>query len=180
MKWKSQFDRMLRGLSKVEEDAADPDANPTLQLDNLYHFFQDCWHLKDWLRNDDDPPSESARKQIAKDAETTETLEYCAALARGSKHLKPDRTRRKATMWRFDVTQKDSDRSTLTVAKQLADDEVPAREKHIDGDVLSTTSHYIVASLPPRHPFGSTVGLARRAVQDWKDLLKKHGVGAIE
>jgi hypothetical protein len=159
---------MLRAFSKVEKH--DPDH--ILQLDNLYHFFQDCWHLKDWIKNDD-TLSRSTRKTIVSEAEKTESLNYCADLANGSKHLKLNRPRKRATLWRFDVIQNDSDRSTLTGAKQLADDEARAEKKVIGGEAFITTAHYVVAS-PQGSPFGSTVGLARRAVQDWKDLLKKH------
>jgi hypothetical protein len=94
---------MLRALSKVEKR----DADLTLQLDNLYHFFQDCWHLKDWIKNDD-TLSQNTRKTILSEAERTDSLSYCADLANGSKHLKLDRPRKRATLWRFDVIQNDS------------------------------------------------------------------------
>jgi hypothetical protein len=47
--WQSQYDRLLRSLRKVER----ADEDPTVQLDDLFSFFQNCWHLKDWIKNDD-------------------------------------------------------------------------------------------------------------------------------
>jgi hypothetical protein len=46
--WRSQYDRMLRGAAQL----ALPYASSIAYQDDLQHFLQDCWHLKDWIQND--------------------------------------------------------------------------------------------------------------------------------
>lgn len=171
--WKAQFDRMLRSLSKVEQR----DADPTLQLDDLYHFFQDCWHLKDWIKNDD-TLSQVTRDAIVKEAEKTESLNFCAELAIESKHLvlkHPRKEKKGATLWRWDITQKTSDPNKATVAKRSANDDVPENDS-TNSEVALRTSQYVIASQRGTLPPGGIVAFARQAVQDWKDLLNKHAL----
>jgi len=58
-------------------------------VDELAHFFIDCWHLRDWFKNDDSLP-QTARMQIASAAKKMSILQYCADAANGRKHLKLD------------------------------------------------------------------------------------------
>jgi len=55
--------------------------------DDVWHFFQDCWHLKDWIKNDDQI-SKVHRDSVENDANRSEALRICADLANRSKHLK--------------------------------------------------------------------------------------------
>ena len=46
--WRSQYELMKRTYARLSEahvSSIDYD-------DDLQHFFQDCWHLKDWIKND--------------------------------------------------------------------------------------------------------------------------------
>lgn len=171
--WKAQFDRMLRSLSKVERR----DADPALQLDDLCHFFQDCWHLKDWIKNDD-TLSQATRDAIVKEAENTESLNFCAELAIESKHLvlrHPRKEYKGSTLWRFDGTQEESDRSSLTIAKRPANYKLPTNDC-TSGEVVLRTSSFVIAHRHGTLPPGDIVAFARKAVQDWKDLLNKHAL----
>ncbi|MEX2644957.1 MAG: hypothetical protein WD249_01720 [Gaiellaceae bacterium] len=62
--------------------------------DEVYAFFQNCYHLKDWLLND--PASASAAADVEKFISRTPSLALCADLANGSKHLTLTRSRRHA------------------------------------------------------------------------------------
>jgi hypothetical protein len=85
-------------------------ANTDFLNDEVYAFFQNCYHLKDWLKND----SSSASK--VKDVETfvgsSTPLTICADLANGSKHLLLKRPRGDASTTvgarHFNVTISDS------------------------------------------------------------------------
>ena len=46
--WRSQYDRMERGYTRLNE----PYQSSTNYEDDIQHYFQDCWHLKDWIKND--------------------------------------------------------------------------------------------------------------------------------
>jgi hypothetical protein len=51
--------------------------------DALVHFFEDAYHFKDWLKNDQ--PQASAR--IERDVKDDPALRLCADLCNGVKHL---------------------------------------------------------------------------------------------
>ncbi len=57
--------------------------------DDLWAFFMNCWHVKDWVKNDNLLP-EALRNQVAAAAETRDTapmLAVCADVAKGIKHV---------------------------------------------------------------------------------------------
>lgn len=54
--------------------------------DNLWSFFQNCWHLKDWIKNDS-TLSQSIRNQIENETKNYKNLMTIADLANRSKHL---------------------------------------------------------------------------------------------
>ena len=55
-----------------------------LYEDDLYHFFQDAWHLKDWIKND--PAAKVKAPNIEKDLEADGAFMITADLANGTKH----------------------------------------------------------------------------------------------
>lgn len=57
--------------------------------DSLWAFFQNCWHIKDWLRHDDNIP-QPTRDAIWLAAKDSVVLQVVADLANGSKHLARD------------------------------------------------------------------------------------------
>jgi hypothetical protein len=80
----SQYRRVERALQRIENQ----NRNQTEYEDDLWSFFQNCHHLKDWVINDD-----SIEKSI-RDQEKVEGFVYmdedlriCADLANRSKHL---------------------------------------------------------------------------------------------
>jgi hypothetical protein len=84
---KTQFERVIRSFGKMTD-------NRNRELveyeDDVWHFFQDCWHLKEWIKNDDRIPKEY-RLKVEADVARSETLRICADLANRSKQLKFDR-----------------------------------------------------------------------------------------
>jgi hypothetical protein len=154
--WESQFKRVIRALKKVEQPNSDKDA----ELDDLYSFFQNCWHLRDWIRNDGSLPQD-IRDAIIIAAEHTESLKFCADLANGSKHLKLIRSGRKgAQLWHIEsILVKDAK----------------------TGEVLSQAPvGYLIGSKQGSPTPSDVIGFSRKAVQDWKDLLAAHGLNLRE
>jgi hypothetical protein len=147
--WESQFERLKRALRKVKRG----DADATTRLDDLFTFFQHCWHLKDWTKNDDTVPK-ATRKAVVKDVEAADRLLYCADLANGSKHLHLDKSRKGATIWRFKGST--SDPKT--------------------GKVFSGVEGFGIASRHGTPQPYDIVEFAVKVVEDWVDILKKHGL----
>lgn len=57
--------------------------------DALIHFFQDAYHLKDWIKNDASVSTDDVEEFI----NVTEPLRVCADLCNGTKHLVLKRSR---------------------------------------------------------------------------------------
>lgn len=86
--WAEQWSRVERWFSRFSEtnSGRSHDQISDNYQDEVYAFFQNCYHLKDWLRND---PASSAL--VSPDIESTisnsPNLSLCADLCNGSKHL---------------------------------------------------------------------------------------------
>ena len=93
MAWENQWGRAQRsfGEFKKTNDGRVHDRNSDYYLDEAIHFFEDCYHLKDWLKND------SISKPLVTDVEGvisgSPNLSLCADLANGAKHLTLTSTR---------------------------------------------------------------------------------------
>lgn len=57
---------------------------PPELLDAVYTFFQHCYHLKDWVKND---PSSPHRATVENFVSQSSHLSICADICNGSKHL---------------------------------------------------------------------------------------------
>jgi len=78
--WQAQYERMVRGRAQV----AQPYTSSVAYDDDLQHYFQDCWHLKDWIKND---PTAGIGAAVEQEVQTHKALRVVADLANGSKHL---------------------------------------------------------------------------------------------
>jgi hypothetical protein len=52
----------------------------------VWSFFQNCWHLKDWVKNDPIVP-QLMKTRIIVEVEKSRTLAICNDMANGTKHL---------------------------------------------------------------------------------------------
>ena len=87
-RWREQYARMKRWHSRItESQSVDPHA-----VDDVYAFFVCCYHLKDWIKNDD-----SVEKTIRDEVETTVSaspmLSLSGDITNGFKHLKLNKAR---------------------------------------------------------------------------------------
>jgi len=143
--WRAQYDRMQRSYARV----TGPYRSSVVYDDDLHHFMQDCWHLKDWIMND---PAAVIGTAIENHVKNYKALQIAAALANGSKHLKlrpTNRPRLKANI------------TSTNVTVHLGQD----RPVEIDYEVTLSD--------------GSTTSVdavIRQAVMDWDDLLAKIGL----
>ena len=87
-RWLEQYARMKRWHSRITESQS-VDAHA---VDDVYAFFVCCYHLKDWIKNDD-----SVEKTIRDEVETTVSaspmLSLSGDITNGFKHLKLNKAR---------------------------------------------------------------------------------------
>lgn len=79
-RFRDRYARLIPGRPFI------PDESFNELHDFLLAAFQNCWHVKDWLRNDDTVAPEKMRAAV-KDAESSRALMVAADMANGSKHL---------------------------------------------------------------------------------------------
>jgi hypothetical protein len=80
--WYAQYELMKRSyarLSKTHASSIEYD-------DDLQHFFQDCWHLKDWIKNDTSV-TKGLKDAIEGEVKAHKSLRIAADIAIGCKHL---------------------------------------------------------------------------------------------
>ena len=96
---REQFERVRRWLSRIEAPEG-----PSVEYDDfLWAFFQNGWHLKDWIRNDASILFE-VRCRIVEAAEASECLKVCADLANRTKHVTLTFKRRDAAVTSRNIT----------------------------------------------------------------------------
>lgn len=87
--WRNQYQRMLRSHQRLAEAAGPSSVGSDEARDRLFHFFQDAYHLKDWLKNDDDPllPSKKDVEALFTDPQQRiPDFQLTADLCNGVKH----------------------------------------------------------------------------------------------
>lgn len=82
-RWREQYERMGRGLGRlVSATVVDRHVE-----DEYYCFFMWCYHLKDWLKNDDTVPA-SVRDAVEPFVKESRCISVAGDLANGVKHLR--------------------------------------------------------------------------------------------
>jgi hypothetical protein len=85
--WEDQWRRVERWFDRFAATAngrKHVDASDNYQ-DEVYSFFQNCYHLKDWLLND--PTTGVVRGDVEAYISASQDLSICADICNGSKHL---------------------------------------------------------------------------------------------
>lgn len=145
--YRDQLDRTRRFLDRVMGSHA----SEVEFQDMMWSFFQHCWHLKDWVKND--PLASPAQKtSVIKQAHNATCLRVCRDLCNGTKHLGLDRKPSSGTgashdhlnititpgqPWDVDCMIDDGHGKT-TSGKQLARDCVAEWERILQSEKLNT------------------------------------------
>ncbi len=82
--YRAQLDRARRFLDRVQ--SSEPRRDIDYQ-DDVWAFFQNCWHIKDWLSYDYRVP-DSVRRSAVAEAHSSRVLQVCRDMANGTKHQK--------------------------------------------------------------------------------------------
>jgi hypothetical protein len=95
--WPEQWLRVRRWHQRVAPILADPppprSPGEADAADDVFAFFMNCYHLQDWLKNDQSDPHPEAEKFV----NDTEVLRICRDLCNGLKHAVLDERRRTTT-----------------------------------------------------------------------------------
>ena len=137
-------------LERIEHAASDLDwgeINDVAFQDDMWSFFQACWHIKDWVRHDPLVPLQ-IKEAIKQQAEATKVLLMCHDLCNGTKHLK-------LTTPRGGGARYHSTESTLVGGFVVA----------IDGWIGDGNGQQISAK-----------DLARQCLEEWERILQSHGL----
>jgi hypothetical protein len=87
MAWTEQWDRVERWYSRVKQtnDGRVHDLTSDHYQDEAYAFFQNAYHLKDWLKNDRQVSARVA--DVETFVSSSQSMRLCADLCNGSKHF---------------------------------------------------------------------------------------------
>jgi len=80
--YREQYDRIIRFLKRIE----DQNRRQVDYEDDFWAFCQNCWHLKDWIKNDMSLPPH-VKTAIEGEVKKYPSLMVFADLANRSKHL---------------------------------------------------------------------------------------------
>jgi len=93
LRYQEQFERVKRWYARFREiNQGKPHTHPSdYYLDEVYAFFLNCYHLKDWIQNEDTikPPKGKVEHFINQN----KCMRVCADICHGIKHLKLQRSR---------------------------------------------------------------------------------------
>jgi len=115
-KYLEQWARVKRWWTRVHEVTygRSPVFYPEFGEDEIYAFFLNCYHLKDWIKND---PSSGELKDLVEDyINKSFALSICADLCNGLKHFKRDPKRVRKNAKFGPITQRILDANSLTIA----------------------------------------------------------------
>ncbi len=88
-KCEEQFERVKRWyerFKRINEGTAQ-EKSTEYYHDEVYAFFLNCYHLKDWIKNDTDVPEE-VRQDVERFVGKSDALSTCGDLCNSIKHLK--------------------------------------------------------------------------------------------
>ena len=157
--WLGQYDRMIRWYKKFEEIDQGKEVERERQdffhdHDIVYAFFQNCFHLKDWIIND--PDVTLPKSDVVDYTYKTDCLKLCSDIANGTKHLRLDKTRSgiSPTIGPLNITLTELPNRNVRYAIKYS---------------IGTTSGYFDA-----------FEIATQSIQKWKDFIVKFVIPATK
>jgi len=122
-------------------------------LDDFYSFFISCFHLKDWIKNDDAVRRE-VRDTVEQWVNESQWLRWCADIANGFKHLVINRSARESPDARLE-----------RVPAAFQEDAFQADAFQVGGVIV--TAHDFVCDAK---------GMTDRCLDAWDEFLTRSGL----
>ena len=91
--YREQFERLVRNYQRLAQinQGRQHDMHSENYRDEVYSYFLNCYHLKDWLINDSAFPANAA--EVEGYINTNPELQLCADICNAHKHLRLDKPR---------------------------------------------------------------------------------------
>jgi hypothetical protein len=95
--YREQFERMNRWYDRFAaiNDGRIHDMSSENYVDEIYSFFQNCYHLKDWIKNDSEMTTQAPKDRVEAYITSNRFLSLSAHLCNSTKHLIIDKSRSK-------------------------------------------------------------------------------------
>lgn len=139
--------RWLKRFKQAHKEKAYKQNDPEYGKDILYAFFQNCFHLKDWIINSSNLPRDDINRFINSDTD----MKICRDLCNASKHL---------TISRSSIDP------NISVSKNKGKFSINKKSEKI--------IHYWIKV--KRYPLIDALRLAEACVVKWEAFLKRHSL----
>jgi hypothetical protein len=150
--WRQQWDRVNRwyGEFQLTNDGRPHTRNSDYYVDEVYAFFQNCHHLKDWLKND--PTTIHRCRDVEDVLKASVNLRLCGDLANATKHLQ------------------------LNQRTHTGDRKIGFGSRHFDlelGDPPTVNVRFVVESGGQKH---DAFDIATKCIEEWEHYLRTKGL----
>jgi hypothetical protein len=158
----TRYRRLERLFAKVLDDE---DRDPQEYEDDAWNFFHACWHLKDWIKNDDESVPKNVCNRVAQDVENFWKLVLIGDLTKRTRKLR--------------LNPRESDEEIRQRVLRLTRPAAKARwvngiQEMGDADGLSPLA--VVDNMSLEYPVRD---LAKDAMRVWHTLLKAYGLNHL-
>ncbi len=147
-KWREQYDRMKQWRARLDESVQSDER----RRDDFYAFFVCCYHLVDWVENDDSL-TDVVRAGVRQFVKDSDALGLAADVTNGFKHLKRKQTPQ------FDATAHVSVIGDFTLDASQLD--------------VSRLAGFVIAG---GQTWEDAYALADRCIKEWEGFLRRHGL----
>jgi hypothetical protein len=102
-----QFARVKRWYDRLKEvNSGKPhDRDTQFYEDDLYAFFMNCYHLKDWIKHDAGLKKTGKAKDVEAAVKSDDYMLVCGGICNGEKHFLPLRPRVQSAHYKLAIPQ---------------------------------------------------------------------------
>lgn len=157
--YQDQLARVERFLRRISI----PSTNRDEYEDLLWAFFQNCWHLRDWILND---KKISARKKLGvnRGIKKSSALAICQCITNRTKHFK--------LTWPIPARLKQKGKwQARRIVRVLGGISVDIKDSVSGGDSATISLDYVIKSRTKTY---RALTVAEDAVREWKQILSEN------
>ncbi len=165
MRWFNRLEKQYEGVQLVDIEKAGIYIDSC--QDEVYAFFMNCYHLKDWINEDPKVPL-SATSNVENFINSTECLRICADMCNRSKH---------SELTRYVRIDKDTELHSQAYSPERRY-EIITRDNSDVIDAISEKGMWLKFRYEIGY-LGKTIDaleLAKSCIEKWGDFIAEHGL----